>query len=282
MSNRRLDLELINVIRRDKSDEEVKIKKLKYLLYLGADIDVVDEEGNTPLLVAVEQDEDKIVSFLREQGANENVENWEKCNALMVACLYGSCKCAKIFGDKKEWFECEDCEGRTAIEIASSCGCLEIVEGLYEKGAKYRQKNDTCLMEAAGYGHKDVVKFWLDKGKDVNFRNKQGWNALMRAAKVGSDDVVSLLIERGANLEDKSKEGKSALLYAVISDKTEVVRLLIDKGAKFDVEDKKCMEALTMAVFWDNKEVLKILKKKIDENKALDANMGKVGQGMGR
>ena len=58
--------------------------------------------------------------------------------------------------------------------------------------------NDTALMKAAGQGHREVVRFLVEQGADLNIRNNQGQNALMFAAASGHLAVVIFLIDNGA------------------------------------------------------------------------------------
>jgi len=57
----------------------------------------------------------------------------------------------------------------------------------------------------------DVVSSLLSRGVDINGRNHNGDTALMRACYGGNEAVVSLLIERGANIEIKNKVSVCAL-----------------------------------------------------------------------
>ena len=54
MSNNqeKLNEQLLNVVLSDKDSDEARLKKLKYLVYLGADVNVKDEKGNTVLMEA--------------------------------------------------------------------------------------------------------------------------------------------------------------------------------------------------------------------------------------
>ena len=269
MNEYKLSKQLVDVIANVKIPEEIKIKKVKYLLYLGADVNAIEEkEFKTALMLAAENDEVMLAKVLLEKGADVNELCIGNYNVLMLAADSRSENVAEIFMKEKQLFEQEDYKGRTAIELASRAGALKIVQRLFEEGAVYRDKSRPCLFLGAGYGHLDVVKFWLDKGKDVNYKNKYGQNALMTAAKHGQTEMVQFLLEKGAKVNEVAKDGSTALLYAINEDYTEIVKVLLDNGATFDIVNKKCMDALTMAVFWENKEVQDLLKKKIDENKA--------------
>ena len=54
---------------------------------------------------------------------------------------------------------------------------------------------NTSLIEAARFGHDDVVEALLIARADVNAKNRQGKTALMLASEGGHDDCVRLLTQ---------------------------------------------------------------------------------------
>jgi ankyrin repeat protein len=84
---------------------------------------------------------------------------------------------------------------------------------------------------AAEQGLVDVLARLLEKGADVNARNRHGQTALMIAATEGNPDAVTLLAAHGANLDCTAKYGLSALMIAVVRGHGDVVRALLAVGA---------------------------------------------------
>ena len=96
--------------------------------------------------------------------------------------------------------------------------------------------------------HTEVVKLLLDKGADVNMKNKKDKTALMLASQVDSNDatslsvvsdsrhteVVKLLLAKGADVNTKNNKDITALMMASRAGLTETVKLLLDKGADVD------------------------------------------------
>lgn len=62
------------------------------------------------------------------------------------------------------------------------------------------------LIEAAKDGNLLVLKTAIDKGADINAKDKNGWTALMWASKNGHSEVVEFLKEKGARLSEMSVE----------------------------------------------------------------------------
>ena len=66
---------------------------------------------------------------------------------------------------------------------------------------------------------------------DVNIRDCCETSPLHSAAKVGCLEVMELLIEKGAEIDAKDRFGNTALFYAVDENRMEAVKLLIARGA---------------------------------------------------
>ncbi|KAA0166129.1 hypothetical protein FNF27_07543 [Cafeteria roenbergensis] len=66
-------------------------------------------------------------------------------------------------------------------------------------------------MMAAQNGHVEAMALLLDRGANLEAKNKAGLTALIMAAQNGKVEAMALLLDRGADLEARSKPGKSAL-----------------------------------------------------------------------
>ena len=62
----KLNQQLFNVLADEKVSDEARLKKIKYLVYLGADLDASDKYGQTVLDIAKHYGKDNCVEFLEE------------------------------------------------------------------------------------------------------------------------------------------------------------------------------------------------------------------------
>lgn len=76
-----------------------------------------------------------------------------------------------------------------------------------------------------------AVRAILDRGVDINGRDRYGQTGLMLAARAGHRDVVEALIERRADLNVTAKFGLSALMLAVVAGHAQIARILARAGA---------------------------------------------------
>ena len=84
-------------------------------------------------------------------------------------------------------------------------------------------------MLASDKGNLEAVKLLLDKGAEVNAKNKDGKTALLVASNL---EVVKLLLDKGADVNVKDKNGGTALREASWRSDNEMVNLLKAYGAK--------------------------------------------------
>ena len=84
-----------------------------------------------------------------------------------------------------------------------------------------------ALLLAARLGNADTVKSLLaSPNVDVNGVDADGNTALIEAARFGHDDVVTALLIARADVNAKNRNGKTALMVASEGGHDEVVRVL--------------------------------------------------------
>jgi ankyrin repeat protein len=89
--------------------------------------------------------------------------------------------------------------------------------------------------DAIKRGDVTVVCDLLQRGVDIDSRDRHGQTALMLAAHAGHRQVVETLIAYRANLNVTAKFGLSALMLAIVAGHTEVARLIANAGADFSL-----------------------------------------------
>ena len=177
----------------------------------GADVDAVDDRGETALLQAAEfamkYDTTPIVEALLAHGARvTSVSEGRDMTPLMHAANGNSPGVAQALLAKVDAKELErrNAEGRTALAIAAMVGAAEVAEMLLEKGAQIDGRDDggkTPLIVAAGYqfpGTEATVALLLKKGANPKLKDQAGNTALSEAKRRGSAGVVELLTKAGA------------------------------------------------------------------------------------
>ncbi len=94
----------------------------------------------------------------------------------------------------------------------------------------------------------EKVKEFMDKGVDVEAKDRFfGATPLMQAAFEGRIEIALLLIQKGADVNAKNKLGATPLMYAVSAGQIETARMLIEKGADVNARDNGDETALSKA-----------------------------------
>ena len=107
---------------------------------------------------------------------------------------------------------------------------IDNVKTLINKGDDVNERNrneETPLTIASSLGNVEVAKILIINGADVNAkRYVNSYTPLMYAAEDGNDAVVKLLIDNGADVNARDKWGRTALAIAKEKRHTKVIQLL--------------------------------------------------------
>ncbi|WP_342263506.1 ankyrin repeat domain-containing protein [Spiroplasma endosymbiont of Clivina fossor] len=195
-----------------------QLELVKLLLERGANPNIQEKKGLTPLYFAAESDKTEVVQELLTNKNSKNTIDINLSNNL----------------------------GDTPLQIASFKGHHKVVELLLKNHKidvnKKDYYGDNALIVAARNGKTNVVKELLKHSDiDVNFSNKEGNNALISATFKGNVETVNLLLIEIRKLY-KDKEFKefinkannsslTSLQYAAFDGNIELVKLLLSYGA---------------------------------------------------
>ena len=166
---------------------------LNVLIQAGANLDLVDDQRRTPLLVAVSQGDVGVASVLIQAGADPNKINKAGQSAVHLAALT-SCELMQVLleprretGVSAADISVIDKYMQSPIHLASAAGKTEIVRKLLANPAARElldlQDEDqrTALMYASGLGYVDIVKDLIAAGADANVQIKVGYYLRMHA-----------------------------------------------------------------------------------------------------
>ena len=215
----------------------------RLLVRKGAEINQRNfSHGSTPLMLAVECNDESLVRFLLDHGAKTDIKNRANNDALMAATMKGFSRMAQILIDYGADVNSKGCGNQTAIYQAAEKNSVETLKILIENGANvnhqiYASCKDgyfnsvpipgwTALMIASAEGYTEAVKILLGSGADPNMAAQNGRTALMVAAGEGNIEIVKLLLDNHADTAIKDKEGRTAIDLAIIMKHKEIVSLL--------------------------------------------------------
>jgi ankyrin repeat protein len=259
------------------------------------------EGGLTPLLFAAREGCTECEKVLLDANADINIVDPEQHTALILALINGHYDAAALLIERGIDVNMADQVGRTALyaavddhtmpssnrpspkEIDNRLTSLDIIKMLVDRGARidaalraqipYRTKLDrggdgalgigtTPLIRAGKGGDVAVIRLLLDKGANAKAATRNGVNAIMMAANVNAreedmtgrnkteKDVIEamrLLIARGVDVNAAEAQGRTALHGAAQWGLTDVVKFLHSQGANIDAADRRGLTPLDYA-----------------------------------
>lgn len=158
------------------------LQATKYLIENGVDLEVVDDSGKTPLLIAATEKRAQVGLYLIEAGANIEARDHVRLN--------------------------------TPLLLASEYGNFELVQALVEAGADINAKSylgKTALNMAAlpwSYnlvGGDNLIVYLIEKGLDINQRDSAGNTVLgdpliQRETGATFDEIRATLARLGGKI----------------------------------------------------------------------------------
>jgi ankyrin repeat protein len=258
--------------------------------------------GWTPLLLSARENCVTCVDVLAAAGADLNIVDPERHTALIVALINGHFDVAGRLIDRGADLDMQDAVGQTALwaavdahtmpdsnrppptEVDDQLSAWDIVTKLVKAGARvdvplrqrvpYRTKIDrgadgilgagtTPLLRAAKTGDAKVVRLLLEHGADPRAAVGRGVTSILLAASVGTSEsdrtgrrktdagaieTISLLMKAGADINAADGQGRTAAHGAALWGLTEVIRFLHENGVDLTRKDSRGLTPLQTAL----------------------------------
>jgi uncharacterized protein len=226
---------------------------LNLLLQAHADLNVRNNNGYTPLMLAAMNNDLDMVEFLQARGAKFDSPKDE----LLFAASHGdvagiqrilaSSGPARNGGGKLNLVNASSKDGFTPLMAAASQGQTATVKALIAAGADLNVLNsahDTALLLAIRNGHKSTILALLDAGADPKILDGGGGTTLLQAALYMDDpDIVHRLIAAGVSTSSVGVEANGSpnlntpLMIAASKGAVHTVQILLD--AHVDVNARR-------------------------------------------
>jgi ankyrin repeat protein len=208
---------------------ENKVDDIQEAIEKGADINVQDEEGNTPLILALDE----------EEVNDETIECLLDCNPDVT------------MADK---------EGTTPLHLAALNNKIKFIKALIERGANINARDKVYqatpfLMAVLSKWHQndmEVFKCLLENGADINARDGYGTTALhvvveSLCKKYSTLTLLEYLLQSGADINAQTEHGFTPFIIAVVNracNETHVA-LLLRYNPDVTIKDKEGRTAVS-------------------------------------
>lgn len=283
--------------------ENNNFKKVKECLEIGADPNISNVLGNSPLHLAINHTNQEMATCLIEANANVDAQNFYHETPLhnavtlndpkSVALLLNAGANPNIEGtygtslDKAIDWQIDDidiyrlllinggkvirCKDKYEEYKFLSKGIIQLLK-LYDP-----QLNAEALIKAINNHDVNKALEYITYGADVNYIDENGWNPLHHAATIGCDEVIPFLIEAGVDINTTTTSMNHTPLHlSIINSHDDTARLLIDAGVDLSSTNKLNATALDLAKSLKIKPIILLLEEKLSKHQLTEeANMGK-------
>ncbi len=273
-----------------------KVNEAKQEFATPADINAVDEDGNTVLHIAAQLDDAELVTYFIFKGADPELKNLEGDTPLHVAIRSNSLNAAKAISSVSSTLFSRDGEGVTALDlglatseeyyeifITTKAGELRDIDGQTIVHYFVRTKNLKGIRQCINKGIPISVKD--DSGKtplDVAFENLEDEDSVEIAAELimgGADEVETefayfqdAMLAR--NVNSRFDDGQTPLHLAAMYGHSAIAKYLLESNADTSVQDSSGATPLHEAVRYGHIEIARALLNSGADVNARD-NLGK-------
>lgn len=236
----------------------------RVMLDRGVDINQVDADNTTALVVSILNKRYSYAKFLVDRGADPNIADVRGRAALYAAV------------DMRN----QDYSALPAHKEDDPLPSLDLIQALLDHGANPNAQltknlpgrsgmdagdttldaGTTPLMRAARAGDAAVMRLLLAKGADPNLTTKDGNNALQFAAGVGYRDKntkgtekealegLKIMVGLGLDINRADNRGETALHGAADRGADSIVEYLVGQGAQLNAKTKQGLTSLDFAM----------------------------------
>jgi ankyrin repeat protein len=265
------------------------VSTMRSLLAAKPDVNQVTPYGDTPLHLTLRrnslerrQGHVAVVDLLVSRGADVNIRNRRGVTPLMEAADTGDTEAVAYLVRHSASINQSDDEGRTPLSLAAYRHYSDIVDFLLDNGAdkEARDKSGrTPLMNAiaavllspkgsAGRATEEkeklsTVRSFLAHGAEANAVDKEGWSPLALAAQNDASEIVSALVDKGAdvNVQVSRMGNETPLMIAIRRDDPATVKAILKAKPNLSLVDSQSRTALGYAKWYKSTEMIEMLQK---------------------
>lgn len=185
------------------------------LINAGADINIVNNKGDSALIPACQKGSVTVANILIESGIDLNAHNQNRDNCVLICCRNGQAEILDMLLSRMDKSILEfyaEIDGFTPLLAATELCKLECIKVCIKYGADQNWRTlesnkviqgATALHLACFYGKLDAVKLLIQSGSDIKAKTSyDGQTCLHIAINAGYSNVVGFLIHTDPSLID--------------------------------------------------------------------------------
>lgn len=220
--------------------EQNNIEIVKLLLGFGAKVNAQNKDINTPLQISAVHNYKEIAKYLIENGANVNNQNIAKWSPLHDAASRNYYELMKLLIENGADIESQSRSKLTPLHFAAFRAETKILNYLIQCRADVNTRDEhlySPLIHAAAFKRYDNAKLLIENGAELDLFTDYGASALHRASLVGASDIIELLIQSGMDVNIVNQENTSALMRGVMFKRLSSVDMLLKYHADTEIKE---------------------------------------------
>lgn len=192
-----------------------KLDTLQMMLSKGANIEIVNANGETPLMTALQLRNSEAAKILIERGANVNSRNYHGRTPIFFT---KNIELLNLLVSNGADVNAKDNSGNTTLINDFLTSEFTTVSALIKLGANpniVSNNGTSALSRAVERSEDGMVEFLLDNGADVNLEHDDKMTPLLIASRETLPTIANDLIQRGADVHATDNQGYNAIYHAV-------------------------------------------------------------------
>lgn len=186
--------------------EREDFDRAEELIRSGVNLNCINQEGRTPLMLAALNSQPELVKLLIASGARVNEVDSKCSTPLMYAIEAEDIEIVQLMLAAKADVNAIHASGGTPLFLAVANRNEEIVEELLNQGANVHTKipskgplssfgGFTALHFAVTGSHLEIINKLINAGCDIHAQNNEGVSSLSLAMTLGNKQVINKLLE---------------------------------------------------------------------------------------
>lgn len=206
----------------------------EYLIESGADVNHINKEGHTPLMIACQKGDSKTAKLLIKNGARVDFQFKKNSTALMHAIKSKNIDLINLILKNTKNINFENNDGDTALIMAVQNDDSKIASLLIEAGARIDQltsAGESALSVACECNLPEMLDFLIGKLGHFN-RNDNNFLShypLKTIIENGNTEAMSVLLKNGLPINALKEDSWRLIANASFYGKTEIARMLLEK-----------------------------------------------------
>ncbi|MDR2886407.1 MAG: ankyrin repeat domain-containing protein [Bacteroidales bacterium] len=233
------------------------------LIRAGADVNSYNEDGSTPLIIAVDYNSPEAVRAILKHSPTLDDFTVNSETALLIAVKKNSTGIAETLIRAGATVNIADSRGATPLHYASLYGYDEMAAMLLYYSAQPDTKagdGTAALHAAVCAGNVETADILINGGANMEIRDGDGNTPFLIAASFGDTVIMDILRSYGVDIYSKNSLNHNALALAIAFGHSESVRYLLGIGDRWNENSPSGNTPLQVAARYGRRDIAAILR----------------------